>query len=64
MEVLYFTLVAIALYLLADWLLRRIEAAMGRTLQYRTVVFFFILLVLALTTFALIRRLMPAASPA
>jgi hypothetical protein len=55
MEIVYFTLVAILLYLLADWILRRIEAYLGRALEQRTVVFFVILLILALVGFAAIR---------
>jgi len=54
-EIVYFTLVAILLYLLADWILRRIEAYLGRVLKQRTVVFFVILLILALVSFAAIR---------
>lgn len=57
MEVVYFTLVAILLYLVADRTLRGIESAVGRTLEYRSVVFFAILLVLAMGTFALIQSL-------
>ena len=56
MEVVYFTLVAILLYLAADWALRRIEAVAGRSLEYRSAVFFALLLGFALVTFALIRR--------
>lgn len=56
MEAVYFLVVAIALYFVADWLLRRIEAILGRTLENRTVVFFFLLMGLALASFALIRR--------
>ena len=48
MDAVYFTLVAILLYLVADRALRAIESAAGRTLEYRSVVFFAILLVLAL----------------
>ncbi|MDP2620953.1 MAG: hypothetical protein Q8P46_12385 [Hyphomicrobiales bacterium] len=55
MEIVYFTLVAILLYLLADWILRRIEAYLGRVLKQRTVVFFVILLILAMVSFAAIR---------
>jgi hypothetical protein len=58
-EILYFSLVAILLYLLSDILLRRIESAAGRTLEYRSVIFFGILLALALASFALIGRLFP-----
>ena len=57
MEAIYFTLVAILLYLVADRALRGIESAAGRSLEYRSVVFFAILLTLAIATFALIRRL-------
>ena len=55
MEIVYFTLAAILLYLLADWILRRIETYLGRVLEQRTVVFFGILLTLALVAFAAIR---------
>lgn len=57
MEAVYFTLVAILLYLVADRALRAIESAVGRTLEYRSVIFFAILLALAVGTFALIRGL-------
>jgi len=55
MEILYFTLAAIFLYFGADWILNRIESAAGRRLEYRSIFFFAILLVMALTSFALIR---------
>ena len=57
MEILYFTLTAVLLYLAADWILRRIEAAAGKHLKYRSLIFFAILLGMALTSFALIRNL-------
>jgi len=56
MEALYFTAVAIVLYVLADWMLNRLEAALGRRLDHRSMLFFVILLTLALMSFALIRR--------
>jgi hypothetical protein len=59
METLYFTLVAVALYVFADWLLQRIEAHVGRRLENRSLVFFAILLSSGLATFALIRQLAP-----
>ena len=55
MEVVYFSLVAVLLYVASDWLLKRIEAAAG-VLEYRSLVFFAILLTLALLTFAAIRQ--------
>jgi hypothetical protein len=59
MEALWFTLVAVVLYLAADRILLAIEAALGRTLEYRSLIFFGLLLGMALVAFALIRRLAP-----
>ena len=55
MSAIYFTLAGIALYLGADWLLERIEIHRGERLEHRTLVFFGILLALALAAFALLR---------
>jgi hypothetical protein len=55
MEVVYFTLVGIVLYLASDWVLQRIEIAAGRRLEHRTLIFFALLLTLALVSFSLIR---------
>ena len=57
MSIVYFTLAAVALYLLSDWILERVEVAAGRRFQYRSLVFFSILLTLAMTSFALISHL-------
>ena len=57
MEILYFTLSAILLYFAADWILERIERAAGKRFEYRSLIFFAILLVMALTSFSLIRHL-------
>lgn len=57
MTILYFTLTAILLYLAADWILRRFETAKGKQLEHRSIVFFVILLAMAMTSFALIRNL-------
>ena len=51
MSAIYFTLTGIVLYLIADWLLDRIEIHRGERLEHRTLVFFGILLGLALVTF-------------
>ena len=59
MEIVYFSMAAILLYFAADWTLRRIESAAGRTLEYRSLVFFAVLLGLALLAFAIIRQLAP-----
>ena len=57
MEIIYFTLAAILLYLGADWILRRIETAAGKRLEYRSLIFFVILMTMAVTSFTLIRTL-------
>ena len=55
MDIVYFTAVAIGLYFGADWLLERIERARGRRFENRQVVFFLIILPLALLAFWLMR---------
>ena len=60
-EAVYYTLTGVVLYLLADRILRVIEARAGRIFEHRTLVFFVLLLAMALVTFAVIRHLVPAA---
>jgi len=55
MEVVYFTLVAIVLYLGSDWILQRMEIAAGRRFEHRSLIFFALILTLALASFSLIR---------
>jgi len=57
MELIYFTVVGIALYFAADWILERIETARGVRFEYRSVIFFCIILALALITFQIISQL-------
>ena len=57
MEIVLFTLNAVVIYLLADWIIRAIEQRRGQPLGQRQVVFFAIFLVLALISFELLRRL-------
>ncbi len=54
----YFTLVGIGLYFFSDWILDRIETARGARFENRSVIFFVIILVLALVSFQLISRLL------
>ena len=56
MEMVYFTVVAIALYFVSDWLVDRIERIAGRRFEYRTLLFLGIILSLALISFWLIRH--------
>jgi hypothetical protein len=56
-EIVYFTVAGIVLYLFSDWLLDRIESARGQRFEHRSVVFFIIILSLAVLTFQLLSRL-------
>jgi len=56
-EVLYFTVTAILCYVVADWVLKRAEAVAGRRFENRSIIFFAILLGLALASFSLVRNL-------
>ena len=60
MDIVYFTLVAIALYFGADRLLDWIERKRGARFRNRQVVFFAIMLPLALAAFWLMRLLSTA----
>jgi len=57
MEIIYFTLTAILLYLAADWILRRMETAAGKRFEKRSLIFFALLMTMAVTSFTLIRSL-------
>ena len=58
MELIAFTLTGIVLYFFSDWLLDRIEQARGARFENRSIIFFAIILVLALVSFQVISRLM------
>jgi len=67
MAYLYFTITAVFLYLFSDWLLNKIEAYYGKRLEYRSVIFFVIIMVLAVGSFEIIDRIVgepPQASSA
>ena len=59
-EILLFTLVAIVIYLVSDWIVRMIEARRGEALKQRQVIFFAVFLVLALVSFRALRILLTA----
>ena len=56
MQIVYFTLVAALLYLVSSWIVDRIEIGAGRRFENRSLLFFGILLVLAVATFSLIQN--------
>ncbi|MDJ0776768.1 MAG: hypothetical protein QNJ85_02820 [Gammaproteobacteria bacterium] len=51
MELVYYTAAGIGLYFLSDWILQRIEIWRGEVFEQRTLVFFGIISVLAVTSF-------------
>lgn len=55
-----FAIISVGLYLLSDYLLRRIEQAAGRRLPERSLIFMGILMIGLLVAFWLIRQLLPA----
>ena len=57
MQYLMYTITAVILYLLADWMLNQIEIAVGNRLKYRSVVFFVIIMVMALISFNLLDQM-------
>ena len=57
MQILYFFIVAMALYWASDKIINLAERKHGERFEHRTVYFFLVLLFLSLSTFWLIRRL-------
>jgi hypothetical protein len=57
MDLLYFTVIAVGLYFLADWLLDRTERARGARFKHRDMIYFGIMLTVALLTFSLVNGL-------
>ena len=55
MAAIIYTLTGIILYVAADWVLRRLESRAGRVFENRTLIFFALLLSMALVAFAVIR---------
>ena len=64
MEMLYYTVAAISLYLVSDWILNRIEISRGERFENRSLVFFAIILVLSVSLFNLIQFLHLLQEPA
>ena len=57
-ELILFSLNAIVIYLISDWLVRVIEQRQGGVLKHRQVVFFVIFLVLVMTSFQILRNVL------
>jgi len=56
MAYLYYTITAVLLYLLSDWILNKIETYYGKRFEYRSVIFFVIIMILAVGSFEMIDR--------
>ena len=57
-ELILFTLNAIVIYLVSDWLVRLIEKRKGAVIKQRQIIFFVIFLTLALVSFRLLKMLL------
>ena len=67
MAYLYYTVTAVILYLVSDWILNLIEKRIGKRLEYRSMIFFVIIMVLAVSSFEMIDRVIgepPQTTPA
>lgn len=58
MEILVFTLNAIVVYLVSDWVIRLIEQRRGAALKNRQAIFFVVFLSLALITFNILQNIL------
>jgi hypothetical protein len=57
MEIILFTIAAVVLYIASDRALNYVEIRRGARFEHRSLIFFTILVVLAVTSFSLIQRL-------
>ncbi len=57
MEMLYYTVAAIFLYVVSDWILNQVEVRRGARFGNRSLIFFAIILVLSVALFNLIQYL-------
>ena len=64
MEMIYYTVTAVLLYLVSDWILNRIEIRRGARFEHRSLIFFAIILVLAVAVFNLVQQLQTTPGPA
>ncbi len=59
-EMMTYTIVGIVLYFGSDWILQKLEQSAGKRFEHRNILFFVIIMVLALFSFTLIRIFIPA----
>lgn len=58
-EMLMYSVAGIALYFASDWILQKMEQQAGQAFDNRNLVFFVIILFLALVSFTLLRLVLP-----
>lgn len=58
MEMIYYTIAALILYGISDYILNTIEIRMGKRLPNRSFIFLIIISILALTSFSVIRAIL------
>lgn len=54
-EIVSYTLAGVLLYLISDSLLQRLELNAGHRFEHRSIIFFFIIALLSVTSFAIFR---------
>ena len=59
MEMIYFTVAAVVLYVVSDWILNQIEIKQGARLENRSLIFFVIIGTLSVVSFYIIQTLYP-----
>ena len=64
MEMIYYTIAALVLYGISDYILNTIEIRMGKRLPNRSFIFLIIISILALTSFSVIRAILDKPQPA
>ncbi len=64
MEMVLYTVIAVVLYLVSDRILSYLESMYGKVLPYRSVIFFVIILILAVSVFSVMESLMKPESGA
>jgi len=57
MQFVFYTIAALMLYFLSDWILVKIEKSRGEPLKYRSIIFFAIIMVLSVSSFKVIELL-------
>ena len=55
LEIVSYTLAGVLLYLISDSLLQRLELNAGHRFEHRGIIFFFIIILLSVTSFAIFR---------